>query len=261
MNWLNIYTPTLRSPKFIGSDPVARGTWLYVLAYCCEQENGGTIRGARAWKDRQWQQTCGVTLAEIEASSPLMTWDGDDLSVESYPAEKEMLIRARREYGRIGGQAKSEAKKAAAIANGQSRSQAKAKQRPSMNPREGEGEGEDKGEDKEKEEPPKGGGGGDFQLNGAETQKPNSELEIRVGSFVHRRQTTRWSTDERKRLKKLTPIPEDELDALERYYRADIPDGDDIRRQSLDTLLNNWHGEIDRARNFFRKREKREAAL
>lgn len=109
MNWLNIHTPALRSPEFIGSEPIARATWLYVTAYCCEQENGGRIAGAREWKDRQWQQTCGVTLAEVEASAPLLSWDGPDLVALSYPVEKELEIRAKRIAGKKGGKHRAKA--------------------------------------------------------------------------------------------------------------------------------------------------------
>ena len=52
MNWLNINLATLRSPAYLGSTPVERATWLQLLAYCADQENGGCIAGAAAWKDR-----------------------------------------------------------------------------------------------------------------------------------------------------------------------------------------------------------------
>ncbi len=103
MNWLNIHTPVLRSPDFIGSDPVARATWLYVTAYCCEQENDGVIKGAKEWKDRQWQQTCGVTLQEVQDSSPLLKFVGGDLFTLNYPSEKQAEVQAKREAGRRGG--------------------------------------------------------------------------------------------------------------------------------------------------------------
>ena len=89
MNWINIQTATLRSPQFIGSDPTARGTWLAVLGYCYEQENGGKILGCIGWKDRQWQQTCGVMLSEVEGASLLLEWKGNDLVVWSYPKDKQ----------------------------------------------------------------------------------------------------------------------------------------------------------------------------
>jgi hypothetical protein len=72
MKWLNIYLPDLHSAPYIGSEPRERAAWLSVLGYCAEQENGGRIANCRGWKDRQWQQTCGVTLKEVQsASKPL----------------------------------------------------------------------------------------------------------------------------------------------------------------------------------------------
>lgn len=103
MNWLNIQTSQLRAAEFIGSEPVARAAWLCVLAYCCDQENSGVIKTARGWKDRQWQQTCGVTLDEIESAGLLLRWQGDDLSVWGYPVEKQAEVHAKREAGSRGG--------------------------------------------------------------------------------------------------------------------------------------------------------------
>jgi len=103
MEWLNLKTSVLHAPEFIGQEPRERATWLSVCLWCAEQENGGRIKGAKAWKDRQWQQTCGVTRREVEAASELLTWDGDDVLVWNYPTDKENLVRQRREFARLGG--------------------------------------------------------------------------------------------------------------------------------------------------------------
>jgi hypothetical protein len=136
MNWINIKTSDLRSPEFIGSDPTARGTWVAVLGYCYEQENGGRIKGCNAWKDRQWQQVCGVTREEIDGAKSLMNWEGDDLQVWGYPADLEDEIKRKREAGRKGGQARTQAKIEAAKANGAkhnpSITQAEPKQEPNV---------------------------------------------------------------------------------------------------------------------------------
>lgn len=118
MNWINIQTATLRSPQFIGSDPTARGTWLAVLGYCYEQENGGKICGCKDWKDRQWQQICGVTREEIDGSTLLMEWQGSDLCVSNYPVETEHELKAKRAAGSKGGKARTQAKIEAARVNG-----------------------------------------------------------------------------------------------------------------------------------------------
>lgn len=110
MNWINVHTSTLRAPEYIGSEPIARATWLNVLAYCCEQENNGRIEGGAHWKDRQWQQTCGVTLAEIHAAAPLLVIKGDNLIVWHYPSEKQAVVAAKRKHGQSGGEASGKAR-------------------------------------------------------------------------------------------------------------------------------------------------------
>ena len=107
MNWLNIEIRLMRSPEYIGSEPVERATWLNLMAYCAEQENGGRITGCGTWKDRQWQQTCGVTAQEVAGICSLWTWEGSDLVVWNYPTDKEAEVRAKREGGARGGKSKA----------------------------------------------------------------------------------------------------------------------------------------------------------
>ena len=103
MIYLNLKTATLRSPEYIGTEPTGRATWLNILCYCCEQENGGVIPGCEGWKDRQWQQTCGVTLAEVREECGLWAWQGGDLAVAFYPADKQAEVQAKRQAGSRGG--------------------------------------------------------------------------------------------------------------------------------------------------------------
>jgi hypothetical protein len=111
MIYLNLKTSTLRAPEYIGSEPTQRGTWLNLLCYCCEQENGGTIEGCAGWKDRQWQQTAGVTLAEVREECDLWQWDGEALVVTFYPSDKEAEVQSRREAGRLGGKRSGKARR------------------------------------------------------------------------------------------------------------------------------------------------------
>jgi hypothetical protein len=110
MKWLNIYLPDLHSAPYIGSEPRERAAWLSVLGYCAEQENGGRIADCRGWKDRQWQQTCGVTLKEVQSASKLLVWDDQDLTVVFYPIESEKVVQAKRLGGSRGGQASGQAR-------------------------------------------------------------------------------------------------------------------------------------------------------
>ena len=113
MMYFTLRISTLRSPEYIGSEPTARATWLNLLAYCCEQENGGIIPACSGWKDRQWQQTCGITLAEAQEQSPLWRWEGQDVVVAFYPADKQAEIQAKREAGRRGGKRSGKARREA----------------------------------------------------------------------------------------------------------------------------------------------------
>ena len=108
MNWLNLQTSVIRSPEYVGCDPVQRATWLNLMVYCAEQENGGVIPGAASWKDRRWQQTCGVTKPEVDDQCDLWSFDGENLTIWGYPAEKEEEIQKMRESGARGGKKRAE---------------------------------------------------------------------------------------------------------------------------------------------------------
>jgi hypothetical protein len=69
---------------------------------------------------------------------------------------------------------------------------------------------------------------------------------LRIEALFHRRETTAWNTRELKALPK--EIHPDDLTLVEAYYKHPHPKDKDYRRRDLQTLLNNWNGEVDRAR-------------
>ena len=77
--------------------------------------------------------------------------------------------------------------------------------------------------------------------------KQNTELMVRIGKWFNRGEKTLWSLYEAEALERLMPIGGGEVAVLEAYYTAEISEGDDFRRRNLETLLNNWPGERDRA--------------
>lgn len=79
--------------------------------------------------------------------------------------------------------------------------------------------------------------------------KSNTDTMIRIGKWFGRQPSTLWSVYEQKSLDRLFAAPLD-IKALETYYTADIPKDDDYRRRNLETLLNNWISELDRARTW-----------
>ena len=72
---------------------------------------------------------------------------------------------------------------------------------------------------------------------------------IQIGSWFGRKPETLWTIAEAASLMLIKPTP-NEVDGMGIYYTGDIPREDDIRRQDLGTLLNNWSGELDRARKY-----------
>ena len=85
MDWVRIHIPThIRGKACAASSLEGIGAWLLCLSYCYEKENGGRIKGASEWKDRQLQQEIGVGRAEILAAKGLVSIDLSDLVVAGY---------------------------------------------------------------------------------------------------------------------------------------------------------------------------------
>lgn len=88
MIWLNLNLPaTIKSERFISSEPLDRATWLCLLSHCAFHENAGRIKDCADWSDRKWQQLVQITLAEAKRTCPLWEWKGGDILVWGYPIE------------------------------------------------------------------------------------------------------------------------------------------------------------------------------
>jgi hypothetical protein len=103
MNWLNLEIKNITSHEFLGSEPIDRATWICLLRYCAQRENGGIIEGCGAWGDRKWMQLIGVTSAEVSKESQLWSWDGHSLTVWCYPTTQENKFKTNRVNGLKGG--------------------------------------------------------------------------------------------------------------------------------------------------------------
>ncbi len=112
MEYINIHTRTLGSEAFLDAEPVDQSTWLLLLSFCCNQENGGRIVGCGTWLDQKWiRMTGGVTVERAARACPLWRWDGADILVTHYPLEQEAKLQAQRNGGKIGGQKSGEARR------------------------------------------------------------------------------------------------------------------------------------------------------
>ena len=101
------------------------------------------------------------------------------------------------------------------------------------------------------EAPPKSGAG--RALTVAQRQRmriaENSPLMVTIGSWFRRKPTTKWTLQESEALEQVNPS-ESEIELMAKYYTASMSPKDNIRRRDVGTLLNNWPGELDRARDF-----------
>lgn len=97
--------------------------------------------------------------------------------------------------------------------------------------------------------PGKGGAGKSLRDQKRLRVRENSLTMQRIGRWFKRQPSTPWMVSEAAALDRLQLSPE-QLDAVEAYYLARIPPADDFRRRDLQTLLNNWSVEEDRARGW-----------
>ncbi len=77
----------------------------------------------------------------------------------------------------------------------------------------------------------------------------NTEDMNRIGSWFRRKPDTIWTIAEAEALEQVNPS-QDEIGGMALYYCAKLPDDSDYRRHNILTMLNNWSGELDRARAF-----------
>jgi len=89
---------------------------------------------------------------------------------------------------------------------------------------------------------------------GGATAKVKGPLQLRAERIFRRREDTPLTVSEERAFKKnkeaIKSTSEADWLSLESYYSATILREDDIRRRDLAQLLNNWNGEIDRAKAY-----------
>lgn len=96
MLWLNIYLSDLDNEAFACAETADIGTWLRLMRYCCTQENGGLIKGAKAFDNRKFGALFRLSKPEIHEKSDLWAWKGNDLFVSHFPNERLKIIKKQR---------------------------------------------------------------------------------------------------------------------------------------------------------------------
>lgn len=82
-------------------------------------------------------------------------------------------------------------------------------------------------------------------------QVPTSEVAKRIATLFRRKLTTPWPEKEIKAFRKLNGVFDslEDLELIERYYASERKKGEKgHHRRDLYTFINNFHGELDRAR-------------
>lgn len=253
MNYLNIHTDTLRSEEYLGAHPVERATWLNLMAWCASQENGGVIHGASEWGERKWLQLCGITKGEATLVSNLYQFDSKgNLSVNLYPIDKESEVKAKRETAKQNGKKGGRPKIKPTLDTLNNPDQTDVEKRKGR---------EGKGKEGKKDIHQQADRSTIFpekslskSIGEQKRIKVTSQMPImsRIGKWLNRKEDTLWNVYEAKCLKQLNPTAE-EMNLLETYYTTNKDDKP--LRKSIETLLNNWSGEVDRARGSVRQTE------
>ena len=102
MEWIKLQLHVIRSQEYVGCDPTQRATWLNLMAYCVDQENGGRIKNCVNWSDRKWMQLCGVLKTEV-TECELFWFVGGDLLIFEYTKDEQKSVQRKRIGGRKGG--------------------------------------------------------------------------------------------------------------------------------------------------------------
>lgn len=94
---------------------------------------------------------------------------------------------------------------------------------------------------------PKGVVGGSNKID---RRVPTTEHALRIAKVFKRRAETPWDEKEIKAYQKLCPMSHEDLALVEEYYQENRDKPDNICRTALYTFLNNYQGEVDRARQW-----------
>jgi len=96
---------------------------------------------------------------------------------------------------------------------------------------------------------PQGGDGEEIAEPKKSQLLPTTPEALAIAELFNRKPTTEWAQAEVRAFKKLLPIDCEDFELVEKYHLAQKAKGDaGIHRRDLKTFLNNFRGELDRAR-------------
>lgn len=67
MEWFGVEVADILSADWLALPEACRAHWLSLHAYCTLHENGGVLKGARKWRDREWRFAAGMLRRSADA--------------------------------------------------------------------------------------------------------------------------------------------------------------------------------------------------
>lgn len=110
MEWTKLTVRFVRSMEYTSASDAACRAWVGLVAYCADQENGGTIELWSGAAEESLVQAAGITargLAEV-ISCRLATKDGVFLMVHGYDPTGDKAVASSRRNGHLGGRPRKE---------------------------------------------------------------------------------------------------------------------------------------------------------
>lgn len=241
MRWFQHFTDAHDHPDLVRimeiGGPAAYGVWWLILERIGQQLVSEKSNTAVTFSVKTWAKFCGVSskiflkiCENLEKPGQLLLKKNEDMLTIDCPT----ILNYCDEYSKKRFRASKQTPESVRTNSGECPTRIE----------------ENKGEQKRKEETPLPPSKVERAKKGGREGELLTLLQTKIGSWFHRRVTTPWSEKEIAALKKIGDVQPEDLDLMQAYYTAAIPEADDIRRRDLVTLLNNWTGELDRARGW-----------
>jgi hypothetical protein len=84
MEWFGVEVADILSAEWLALPEAPRAHWLSLHAYCALHENGGVIRGAARWRDREWSFAAGLRLRSVSTLLDLGLLRSSEVCQEDY---------------------------------------------------------------------------------------------------------------------------------------------------------------------------------
>lgn len=98
MLWTALPVDRMLSVEYLRVSAATRGHHAALILLCAQRETAGRVVGAKSWTNRDWLMAAGCDRRAIAAvvAAGFSSWDGHDLIVLDYDAQRESRVKAQR---------------------------------------------------------------------------------------------------------------------------------------------------------------------